>query len=111
MQYGTVVFWGISAADEQAVLQSVVNPCKQDPFQLSEVEIDEFTFHYSMYEPPHIQNDVITINRQYAADHQVGYGHDWGGGFQVRGGFKGSKSLLLASDLVCLGVPAGVTGR
>jgi hypothetical protein len=31
----------------------------------------QFTFHYSMYEPPHIQNDVITINRQYAADHQV----------------------------------------
>lgn len=69
--YGTVVFWGISAADEQAVLLTVVNPCKQDPFQLSEVEIDEFTFHYSVYEPPHIQNDVITINRQYAADHQV----------------------------------------
>lgn len=71
MQYGTVVFWGISAADEHAVLESVVSPCKQDPFQPSEIEIDEFTFHYSMYEPPHIQNDVITINRQYAADHQV----------------------------------------
>jgi uncharacterized Rmd1/YagE family protein len=71
LQYGTVVFWGISAADEQAVLLTVVNPCKQDPFQLSEVEIDEFTFHYSVYEPPHIQNDIITINRQYAADHQV----------------------------------------
>lgn len=53
------------------MLHSVVNPCKQDAFQLSEVEIDEFTFHYSVYEPPHIQNDIITINRQYAADHQV----------------------------------------
>lgn len=72
VQYGTVVFWGISAADEQAVLLTVVNPCKQDPFQMTEVEIDEFTFHYSVYEPPHIQNDIITINRQYAADHQVG---------------------------------------
>lgn len=30
-----------------------------------------FTFHYSTIEPPHIQNDVITLNKTYAADHQV----------------------------------------
>jgi hypothetical protein len=35
------VFWGISAADEQAVLLSIVNPCKQEPLELSEIEIDE----------------------------------------------------------------------
>lgn len=94
-----MVFWGISAADEQAVLQSVVNPCKQDPFQLSEVEIDEFTFHYSMYEPPHIQNDVITINRQYAADHQVGYGHDWGGVFRFGVGLRVPSHYCLPRTL------------
>lgn len=41
VQYGTVVFWGISAADEQAVLLSVVNPCKIEPLDLHEIEIDE----------------------------------------------------------------------
>jgi len=95
MQYGTVVFWGISAADEHAVLESVVSPCKQDPFQPSEIEIDEFTFHYSMYEPPHIQNDVITINRQYAADHQVRFGPGGGGvGVCLSGGGGGSWTML-----------------
>eukprot|EP00775_Hariotina_reticulata_P010050 gene10050-10206_t len=42
-----------------------------EPLELSEIEIDEFTFHYSTIEPPHIQNDVITMNQSYAADHQV----------------------------------------
>lgn len=28
-------------------------------------------FNYSVLEPPHVQNDVITINKSYAADHQV----------------------------------------
>jgi len=74
MQYGTVVFWGINAADEQAVLMSVVTPSKLEPLELSEIEIDEFTFHYSTIEPPHIQNDIITLNQSYAADHQVGSG-------------------------------------
>eukprot|EP00879_Flechtneria_rotunda_P003970 GHRR01004210.1.p1 GENE.GHRR01004210.1~~GHRR01004210.1.p1 ORF type:complete len:437 (+),score=141.40 GHRR01004210.1:141-1451(+) len=69
--YGTVVFWGISAADEQAVVHSIVNPCKQEPLDLHEIEIDEFTFYYSSIEPPHIQNDLITINKSFAADHQV----------------------------------------
>lgn len=71
LQYGTVVFWGISAADEQAVRFSIINPCRLEPLDLHEIEIDEFTFHYSTVEPPHIQNDVITINKSYAADHQV----------------------------------------
>jgi len=66
-----VVFWGINAADEQAVVMSIINPCKLEPLELSEIEIDEFTFHYSTIEPPHIQNDIITINQSYAADHQV----------------------------------------
>lgn len=93
-----MVFWGISAADEQAVLLTVVNPCKQDPFQLSEVEIDEFTFHYSVYEPPHIQNDVITINRQYAADHQVGDCGNVCGGGGARGGGEGTSCTAAGQD-------------
>jgi uncharacterized Rmd1/YagE family protein len=40
--YGTVVFWGITAAEEQALVHNVINPCKQEPLALDEVEIDEF---------------------------------------------------------------------
>jgi len=69
--YGTVVFWGINAAEEQGIVHAVINPCKVEPLELSDVEIDEFEFNYSLLEPPHIQNDVITINKGYAADHQV----------------------------------------
>jgi uncharacterized Rmd1/YagE family protein len=71
LQYGTVVFWGINAAEEQGIVHAVINPCKVEPLELSEVEIDEFEFVYSLLEPPHIQNDVITINKGFAADHQV----------------------------------------
>ena len=71
LQYGTVVFWGINAAEEQGIVHAVINPCKVEPLELSDVEIDEFEFNYSLLEPPHIQNDVITINKGYAADHQV----------------------------------------
>jgi uncharacterized Rmd1/YagE family protein len=39
--YGTIVFWGISAADEQALQLTVINPCKVEPLDLHEIEIDE----------------------------------------------------------------------
>lgn len=69
--YGTVVFWAMSAAEEQAVLATVVNNAKTDPLSPSEVEIDEFQFHYSAHELPHIQNDRIILNKASAGDHQV----------------------------------------
>jgi uncharacterized Rmd1/YagE family protein len=31
----------------------------------------QFTFVYSVHEPPSMSNDSITINRRQAADHQV----------------------------------------
>lgn len=40
-QYGTVVFWAMSAAEEQAVLATVVGPAKTEALSPSEVEIDE----------------------------------------------------------------------
>ena len=42
------------------------------PLALAQVEIDEFQFNCSTNEPPHIQNDMITINKRQAADHRVG---------------------------------------
>lgn len=71
MNYGCVVFWGISTADEQALMHTVVRPCSVGPLDVREVEIDSFSYNYSSHEPPHVQNDVITLNKRFALDHQV----------------------------------------
>ncbi len=39
--------------------------------RLARYDMDEFIFNISVSEPPHIQNDTITINRRQATDHQV----------------------------------------
>ncbi|EFJ48922.1 hypothetical protein VOLCADRAFT_90235 [Volvox carteri f. nagariensis] len=55
--------------DELATLRSVAQSAEQNP--LTRYEKDEFTFNISVSEPPHIQNDTITINRRQATDYQV----------------------------------------
>ena len=37
----------------------------------AQVEIDDFQFNFSSSEAPHINNDVFTINKRQASDHQV----------------------------------------
>ena len=34
----------------------MVVPCEENPLPVEEVEIDEFQFHYTTSEKPHIQN-------------------------------------------------------
>lgn len=34
----------------------MVVPCEENPLPVEEVEIDEFQFHYTASEKPHIQN-------------------------------------------------------
>ena len=46
-------------------------PCEENPLPVSELEIDEFQFHYTTSERPHIQNDTITINHRFANDHII----------------------------------------
>lgn len=46
-------------------------PCEENPLPVSELEIDEFQFHYTASERPHIQNDTITINHRFANDHII----------------------------------------
>jgi hypothetical protein len=58
MNYGCVVFWGISTADEQALMHTVVRPCSVGPLDVREVEIDSFSYNYSSHEPPHVQVGV-----------------------------------------------------
>lgn len=69
--YGVVTLWGFSKEQEEDLLGHVVSRCQIDPLPDSEVEIDEFQYHYSAHEPPHMLNDVITINRRQGSDHQV----------------------------------------
>lgn len=69
--YGVVVFWGMTRAEEQEIIRNVIAVCQRDPLPVKEVEVDEFEYNYSILEPPHIQNDVITINQRFAKDHQV----------------------------------------
>ena len=58
--YGCLAFWGLSERQEREVMRSLVAPCLVDALPASEVEVDEFQFHYSLSEKPHIQNDTIT---------------------------------------------------
>jgi len=53
--WGVVCFWGIGTADEQALMHTVVRPCCVSSLDVSEVEIDSFSYNYSAVEPPHVQ--------------------------------------------------------
>lgn len=59
--FGTVVFWGISTADEQALMHTVVRPCSNGPLDAREVEIDSFSYNYSAVEPPHVQVGLVIV--------------------------------------------------
>lgn len=54
--YGCIAFWGLTEKQEQDVLRNMVVPCEENPLPVGEVEIDEFQFHYTASEKPHIQN-------------------------------------------------------
>lgn len=40
---------------EQDILRNLVVPCEENPLPSREVEVDEFTYHYTASEKPHIQ--------------------------------------------------------
>ena len=52
---------------------SPVRQCSSllDTLSSCQIQVEELSFHYSANEPPHIRNDIITINRWQASDHQV----------------------------------------
>ncbi|KAG2443260.1 hypothetical protein HYH02_009333 [Chlamydomonas schloesseri] len=68
-EYGVVAFWGLQQQQETSILRTLAVAAERSP--LSRYERDEFVFNISVSEPPHIQNDTITINRRQASDHQV----------------------------------------
>ncbi|KAG2497298.1 hypothetical protein HYH03_004881 [Edaphochlamys debaryana] len=68
-EYGVVAFWGMQQSQEASILRSLAKAVEQGP--LPRYDMDEFAFNISGSEPPHIQNDTITINRRQATDHRV----------------------------------------
>ncbi|KAK9796644.1 hypothetical protein WJX73_007435 [Symbiochloris irregularis] len=69
--YGCVAFWGLTVQQEQEVLRSLVLPYQENPLPSFETERDEFQFHYTANERPHIQNDTITIHHRFSSDHLI----------------------------------------
>ena len=51
------------------MLRALVKPFQHSTLEHRELENDEFQFHYTASERPHIQNDTITINHRFAHDH------------------------------------------
>lgn len=69
--YGCICLWGLTQSQEKEIVKLTATHSGQEPLPARDVEIDLFQFHYSAHEPPHMQNDTITVNRRQAADHQV----------------------------------------
>ena len=53
------------------MLRALVKPFQHSTLEHRELENDEFQFHYTASERPHIQNDTITINHRFAHDHLI----------------------------------------
>ncbi|KAL6756554.1 hypothetical protein V8C86DRAFT_2647323 [Haematococcus lacustris] len=70
-EFGVIILFGLEPAAEQAVLTRFGAACQRKPYVLKEVEMDQFHFVYSATEPPHIKNDMFTINKRQANNHQV----------------------------------------
>ncbi|KAL4430906.1 hypothetical protein ABPG75_006162 [Micractinium tetrahymenae] len=69
--YGCLALWGLSERQEREVIRALAGPCLVDALPAGEVELDEFQFHYTLSEKPHIQNDTITINYRLRNDHLI----------------------------------------
>lgn len=41
----------------------LLRPCAVKPMPEREVLVNTLSFHYSSHEPPHIQDDVIHLNK------------------------------------------------
>mmetsp|Transcript_8157 Transcript_8157/g.23415 ORF Transcript_8157/g.23415 Transcript_8157/m.23415 type:complete len:422 (+) Transcript_8157:136-1401(+) len=68
--YGVIACWGLEEEGELEV-QRFCCSCLVDPLDTEMVEVDELTYQYTSSEKPHIQNDIVTLNRRYAHIHEI----------------------------------------
>ncbi|GFR52223.1 hypothetical protein Agub_g14673 [Astrephomene gubernaculifera] len=71
--YGVVAFWGMSEAQEQALLGAVVGSpgVAVQVLEEEEKQVEELLFVYSRDSQPNIRNDTFTIDSRLAGDHHV----------------------------------------
>ena len=65
-EYGVVVIWGLSLAQEQLVL-SLLKPFELEKLHLDQVETEEFHWQYRAFSQARIYNDVITLRTPHTA--------------------------------------------
>ncbi len=46
MQYGVVVWWGLTAAQQEDLMNKVVSPAREGPLAIAEKESDAFKFKF-----------------------------------------------------------------
>eukprot|EP00798_Chlamydomonas_sp_ICE-L_P011686 gene11686-34409_t len=59
--YGIVACWGLTE-DQEGVLLKQLEPAWKVELADEEIQSDNFSFHYSGLQQPHIQNETITIH-------------------------------------------------
>ena len=91
--YGVVACWGMTkhqvreclplvihllidrqtlySSQENTVVRGIAAQVQGQPLDPTEIEIDEFQFHFSATEKPHVQNDTVTLHRKYTTDHKM----------------------------------------
>jgi len=74
-EYGVIVFWCTSVAEEIAVLRDVVASAEIDPVKARDVTWDQFAVNMSSREQPSVQNDIITISRRAGTKIKLSVSH------------------------------------
>mmetsp|Transcript_11378 Transcript_11378/g.20573 ORF Transcript_11378/g.20573 Transcript_11378/m.20573 type:complete len:411 (-) Transcript_11378:419-1651(-) len=62
--FGVVVFWCTTVAEEIEVLRSLVAPVEINSVKARDATWDQFSLNFTNHEQPSIQNDIITISRR-----------------------------------------------
>ncbi|KAJ3054290.1 hypothetical protein HK097_002172 [Rhizophlyctis rosea] len=58
--YGVVVMWGLSEAEEEEILKELAG-FEEEKLAEDDVEVENFHFHYNTQFQPRIYNDIITL--------------------------------------------------
>jgi uncharacterized Rmd1/YagE family protein len=71
VQYGVIVFWGLSQQQCETVLTEATGLCQMCPLADSEVEQDSFSVNYGPGQHSMIENDRIIIPQTYSKDWRI----------------------------------------
>merc|ERR1719277_487071 len=66
--YGVVIMWGLTKAEEEDVRTQIIQPAEVRPLGKRFVERDDLAIKYCHESEPKIRNDVITLKRRLRRD-------------------------------------------